>query len=356
MHPANERTDSIFRYPMKKMSIKSVAEALNISTATVSYILNGKSKEKRISDELTQKVLEFVEKTNYKPNHLAKSLRTGKTNVIGLMVEDIADTFFARIAGNIENIAYENGYKIIYSSTKNNPKKARDLINTFRERNVDGYIITPTEDIEDDIKALINDNLPVVLFDRNCNDVNASYVGMDNFESSYKAIKYLITQGYKNIGFITLDSTQAQMIDRLLGYERAIHEHRMPSQIVKFDYLTAKVNDITPDIEKFINENKHLDALFFATNYLAISGIEVLNRLKIKIGEEMGIVVFDDNDLFRIHQPTISAIAQPIHEMAKQLILTLLDHMNNSAMEFSPQKFILPASLIMRASSQQKVQ
>jgi LacI family transcriptional regulator len=342
---------------MKKMSIKSIADTLQISTATVSYILNGKSKEKRISEELTQKVLEYVEKNNFKPNHLAKSLRTGKTNVIGLMVEDIADTFFAGIAGNIENIAYENGYKIIYSSTKNNPQKAKDLINTFRERNVDGYIITPTEAIEEDIKALMKDNLPVVLFDRNCRDVHSSYVGMDNFDSAYKALNYLIAQGYTNIGFVTLDSTQPQMIDRLLGYERAIHEHRMNSWMVKFDYLTAKTTDITDDIEQFMQQNRQMDALFFATNYLAISGIEVLGRLKIKIGEEMGIVVFDDNDLFRIHQPTISAIAQPVHEMSKQLILTLLEHMNGNGLKqiYNPQKHILPATLIKRASSQKQI-
>lgn len=136
----------------EKMSIKEVANALQISTATVCYILNGKAKEKRISPELTQKVMAFIEKNNFKPNHLAKSLRTGKTNVIGLIVEDIADPFFASVAGHIENVAYENGYKIIYSSTKNELQKAKELINTFRERNVDGYIITPTEGIDDEVK------------------------------------------------------------------------------------------------------------------------------------------------------------------------------------------------------------
>jgi LacI family transcriptional regulator len=142
-----------------------------------------------------------------------------------------------------------------------------------------------------------------------------------------------------------------------LGYERAIHEHRMNSWMVKFDYLTAKTTDITDDIEQFMQQNRQMDALFFATNYLAISGIEVLGRLKIKIGEEMGIVVFDDNDLFRIHQPTISAIAQPVHEMSKQLILTLLEHMNGNGLKqiYNPQKHILPATLIKRASSQKQI-
>lgn len=335
---------------MKKMSIKAVAETLKISTATVSYILNGKAKEKRISEELTKRVLAYVEENNFKPNHLAKSLRTGKTNVIGLIVEDIADPFFASVAGNIENIAYENGYKIIYSSTKNNLVKAKELINTFRERNVDGYIITPTEGLENDINQLIINGLPVVLFDRNCTDINVSYVGMDNFDSAYKAVKHLISHDYKNIAFITLDSSQAQMIDRLLGYEKAVYEKRIPSIIKKFEYSSAKVNNITEEIGQFLTDNPSVDAIFFATNYLAISGIEFLNRKRIKIGKDIGIMVFDDNDLFRIHQPSISAIAQPISEMSKQLINTLLVHMENSD-KYDAKQYILPASIILRDSS-----
>jgi len=335
---------------MKKMSIKAVAETLKISTATVSYILNGKAKEKRISEELTKRVLAYVEENNFKPNHLAKSLRTGKTNVIGLIVEDIADPFFASVAGNIENIAYENGYKIIYSSTKNNPIKAKELINTFRERNVDGYIITPTEGIENDITQLISNGLPVVLFDRNCIDIDVSYVGMDNFDSAYKAVKHLIAQDYKHIALITLDSSQAQMIDRLLGYEKAIFEKRIPSIIKKFDYSSAKIENITEEIGQFLIDNPSVDAIFFATNYLAISGIELLNRKRIKIGKDIGIMVFDDNDLFRIHQPSISAIAQPIQEMSKQLINTLLVHMENSD-KYLSKEYILPASIILRDSS-----
>ncbi len=335
------------------MSIKAVAEALQVSTATVSYILNGKAKEKRISNDLTERVLEFVKEHNYKPNHLAKSLRTGKTNVIGLMVEDIADPFFANVAGNIENIAYENGYKIIYSSTKNDTQKAKELIKTFQDRNVDGYIITPTEGLEDTVNELVTSGLPVVLFDRNCsdNDNQISFVGVDNFKGAYSAVKYLIFQGYKNIAFITLDSAQNQMIERLLGYERAVNEARLKSSVYKFDYLQVKKHQIIGDIHRILEDSPQLDALFFSTNYLAMSGIEVLNDRQILIGSEIGVMVFDDNDLFRIHRPSISAVNQPVYEMSKQLITTLLGHMENANM-YVPQQFSLAANLIIRDSSE----
>ena len=337
------------------MSIKAVAEALQVSTATVSYILNGKAKEKRISSDLTKRVLEFVKEHNYKPNHLAKSLRTGKTNVIGLIVEDISDPFFANVAGNIENIAYENGYEIIYSSTKNDTQKAKDLIKTFQDRNVDGYIITPTEGLEDTVNSLVASGLPVVLFDRNCsdNDNQISFVGVDNFKGAYNAVKYLIFQGYKNIAFITLDSAQNQMIERLLGYEQAVNEARLKSLVYKFDYLQVKKQQIIGDINRILEDNPQLDALFFSTNYLAMSGIEVLNDKRIHIGSEMGVMVFDDNDLFRIHRPSISAINQPVYEMSKQLITTLLGHMENTNV-YIPQQFSLATNLIVRDSSEKR--
>src|SRR5882762_9680948 len=142
----------------KKLSINDIANELHVAKSTVSFILNGKAKEKRISDELKEK--------GYQPNQLAKSLSTGKTKMICLMVEKISDYFFSHIAFHLEALAYKNGYKIIYCSTENNPEKTRQLINLLRARYVDGYIITPPAGIEPEIKALINDNLPVVLFDR----------------------------------------------------------------------------------------------------------------------------------------------------------------------------------------------
>jgi LacI family transcriptional regulator len=150
----------------KKLSIVDIANSLNISKTTVSFILNGRAQEKRISDELVKRVLKYVKEVGYKPNSLAKSLRTGKSNIIGLLVQDISNHFFATIARRIEDLAYQSGYKIIYSSTDNDTQKTRELIAMFRDRHVDGYIITPPDNIEDDINELISDGFPVVLFDR----------------------------------------------------------------------------------------------------------------------------------------------------------------------------------------------
>lgn len=335
---------------MKKMSIKDIAAAFNISNASVSYILNGKAKEKRITDELAEKVQQFANDNNYQPNQLAQSLRTGKTNIICLMVEDIADPFFAGVAGYIETIAYEKGYTIINCSTKNSTKKAKELIDAFKMRNVDGFIITPPAGIEDDIRNLIAERVPTVLFDRYLEKVKASYVGMDNYESSFNAVEYLYKQGYKNIVCVTLDSIQMQMTDRLNGYKNAVKQNKKKPVIKQIHYSFPIKKTVVTDIVELLNENPATDAIFFTTNYLALSGIEALSILKKEIGRDIGIVAFDDNDLFRIHKPSITAVAQPVEKMAGKLINMLLEKIK-APEENILQTAVIPATLAVRASS-----
>jgi LacI family transcriptional regulator len=220
---------------MKKKSISDIAKELEISVTTVSFIINGKAEEKRISQKLTQRVLKYIEEVGYRPNPLAQSLRTGKTNTIGLMVENIANPFFGKIARKIEEEAYKNGYRILYCSTDNDTEKTKDLIQMFRERQVDGYIISPPKGIEEDIASLITRGIPVVAFDRKLENLGIDCVLIENYAGTYNATKHLI-QNYTNIGFITLDSEQTQMIDRLSGYLQAIEDNRLTSFVNKIPY------------------------------------------------------------------------------------------------------------------------
>ena len=338
---------------MKKMSIKQLASDLNVSTATISYVLNGKAKEKRISDQLAKKIKKYAKENNYNPNLLASGLRSGKTKIICLMVEDIADIFFASVAGYIEDIAYEKGYKIIYCSTKSSTEKAQELINTFRNRNVDGFIITPSIGLEKDLQSLLEEKLPLVIFDRVIEGVNLSYVGMNNFSSSYNATKHLLNEGFKKIAFITLDSVQSQMQERLDGYKKAMEEVNTAVIIEKIDYNLRHEKVVVDKIEQLILNNPGVDALYFATNYLAISGIETINKMGLELVKDLGMIVFDDIDLFRVHQPTISAVSQPIAEMSVELIGILLKHLDGEK-EYTPQTKIIPGKLMIRESSQKK--
>ena len=334
----------------KKSSITDIANALKVSPTTVSFILNGKAREKRISIELVEKVEKYIAEVGYKPNSLARSLRTGKTHIIGLMVESISNPFFANIARRIEELAYRNGYKIIYASTDNDTVRTKELIQMFRERHVDGYIITPPEGIEIEVSSLLSAGIPVVFFDRYLPDVMVDAVTIDNFASSYDAVKYLISTGCKNVGFVTLDSLQTQMQDRLRGYERAMEESALPLHVKEIGYSQNPEN-VVKHIVAFLQRSVKFDAIFFATNYLGISGLKAIRALDLQVPGEISVICFDDHEIFELHKPAITAIYQPIDQISHQVINILLDRMNTGGQLKKEQNLVLPTVMIIREST-----
>lgn len=334
----------------KKLSIGDIAKHLNVSKTTVSFVLNGKAREKHISENLEKKILSYINEVGYKPNAFARGLRTGKTKIIGMLVEDISDPFFASIARMIEEEANKKGYRIIYSSTENDTERTRALIDIYRSRQVDGYIIAPPPGLEEDIQLLINDHLPVVLFDRYFPDLPTDNVVVDNFQATYNAIQLLFNNGYKNVAFVTLPSEQNQMQERLRGYQQVINERKDLAYVKKITFHDGH-EKIVSDIEEFLKTNKRIDAVFFATNYIADAGLEAIRNLGLSIPDELGVIVFDDHNLFRLFTPSITAISQPIKEISENVINLLLNRLSSTSNPAPTGTLIIPTSLILRNSS-----
>lgn len=335
----------------KKLSIRDIGKQLGVSVTTVSFILNGKAREKRISESLTKKVLDYVEEVGFKPNSIAQGLRTGKSKIICLMVEDISNVFFAQVARLIEEEAHNKGYRILYCSTENKVQKTRELIRMFRDRLIDGYIITPPKGVEEDIKLLMDDNIPVILADRFLPELKSSYVVIDNFNSTHDAVNHLIAQGFRNIAFVTLDSEQTQMMDRLRGYEKTMAAHGLKSFIRKLDFHDSSEQNIA-HISSYLEAHTEIDAVLFGTNYIGIWGLQAIKSLNLHIPSDIGIISFDDHDLFKLHNPPITAIAQPVEEISRQIIRLMLDSLDGSDEGIKIQEIILPAKLIIRESSE----
>lgn len=336
----------------KKLSIVDIARELNISKTTISFILNGLAQEKRIGDELTQKVLKYVEEVGYKPNSLAKSLRTGKSNTIGLMVEDISNPFFANIARLIEDKAYENGFKLTYCSTDNKTEKTREMLQMFRERHVDGYIIAPPPGLEEEITQLINEGFPVVLFDRNLPNVATDSVMVDNFFSTYNATKHLISQNkYQNIAFITFTSAQTQLQQRMQGYKKAMSEYKFKSYIKEIVYQPDNALIIKPMLA-FFKKNPNIDAVLFGTNHLGACGLRVIRDLGLSVPNDIAVVSFDDYEVFQLHSPAVTAIAQPIDKIADEIISLMVKRLRQPLSEKTKvESVVLLTELFVRASS-----
>lgn len=333
---------------MKRLSITDVAKQLNVSKTLVSFILNNRAEEMRISPELVEKVKKYIEEVGYRPNPIAKSLRTGKTNIIALMVENIADPFFAAIARLIENRVYENGYKIIYCSTDNNIEKTKELLSTFRERNVDGYIISPPEGIEGEIQSLTDAGIPVVLFDRHLPGVATDVVEVDNRKSTFNATSYLIGKGYAHIAFVTFSSSLTQMKARLAGYKEAISAAGLDTCILEIDFNQNDEYIINP-IADFFRENKQLDAVVFGALQAGTNGLKAFRKIGYAIPGDIAAISYDDCDVFQLYSPSITAIAQPIHKIADAAIDLLIKRLKAPAS--NPKTLVMETELIHRKSS-----
>jgi len=334
----------------KRISIHDIARELNLSATTISFVLNGKAEEKKISEDVRKKVSDYIKKVGYQPNMIAKSLRTGKTHIIGMLVEDISDPFFASISRGIETIAYNHKYKIFFASTENDTEKTKALIKVFRERQVDGYIMAPPSGVEDEIKALMDDNVPVILFDRYLPSLNTSTVIIDNFSGSYQAVKHLRKNGFSNIAFVTLNSEQTQMHARLQGYVKAIEESGCHPIV---QTLPCKLSHqlSAEKVQEFIKAHDKVDAIIFATNYLAISGLQAIKDLELAIPDNIAVVGFDDNTHFNLFTPSITAVAQPIDEIAEEIVRQLLNALSNERESKIRRMVMLPVKLIVRNSS-----
>ncbi|MEO6719543.1 MAG: substrate-binding domain-containing protein [Ferruginibacter sp.] len=336
----------------RKLSIHDIAKELNVSSTTVSFVINGKAAEKRISSDMEKKILHYINKVGYQPNMMAKSLRTGKSKIIGLMVENMYDPFFSSIARIIEENTYQLGYKIFHSSTDNDTLKSKDLIKAFRERQVDGYIIAPAPGIENDIQQLIDDGIPVIQFDRYLSKLKTDVIVIDNMDGAFIGVQHLVENGYKMIAFVTLDSLQVQMMDRLAGYKKALQKFGLKKYVLNIPYGTE--SDVSTEmIKDFISNNPGLDALFFATNYLAISGLKAIKDLQMNVPGQMGVVGFDDNTHFALFSPSITAIAQPIKEISDEVVRSLINCLaERDNKNRKPEKVELKVTLNIRESSQ----
>lgn len=333
----------------KKLGIQDIAVQLKLSKTTVSFVLNGNAEKKGISAETQKRVLEHIETVGYIPSRLAQGLRTGRSRTIGMLIEDISDTFFSAAARRFEEVLAAKGYRIIYGSTENNTAITRDLIQVFRNHQVDGYIIAPPENIENDISDLVNDGIPVVIFDRPLKDMDTHCVLVENYQGTITAMNHLLGNGYRKIAMVTLDSDQMQMKERERGYNECMRAFSSQPVIKRFIYH-EKPERVIAELGAFFKSNPDLEAVFFMTNYLAENGLEAITQLKIDIATELAVVVFDDTNLLRLFKPSVTAISQPVDLICDKVVQLMLEQLENRTV-LSPRTIQLPVTLNIRDSS-----
>ncbi|TDS13201.1 LacI family DNA-binding transcriptional regulator [Sphingobacterium paludis] len=328
------------------MSISEIAKHLNVSKSTVSLVINGKAEEGRISKASAQRIRDYIEEIGYKPNALAKSLATGKSRTIGLVVENIGDSFFGPIALHIEEYLRKHEYQVLYSSTMGDNKLAAEIVQTMLDKQVDGIILAPTDAMGAEVERMLKNNLPLVLFDRKIPNLQTNYVGTDNYEASRQAVEHLLQQGYKNIGMVTIDSQQPQMQDRLRAYRDVLAENRLEEQLLYTSFLDRRGNPVKA-ITTWLRKNPQIDGLFFSTNYVCVAGLKAIRTLDRE--HVLGLITFDDLEMLELMRPQISCIRQPLEKIAKAIVHMLIEQLNDSGKSFDEK--IIKSSIQIRESS-----
>jgi LacI family transcriptional regulator len=337
---------------MKRVSLKDIARIAGVSPSTVSFVLNGKAKQMRISETLAAKIIEVAKKEGYHPNPVAVSLRTGKSQILGLIVETISGNFFASLSRIIEEEAARFGYKVVYTSTENNRQKGKELIGMLSQRQVDGYIITPTPGMEQDINELIADNKPVVLMDSYFPGIDVPHVLVNNYEGVMKGMAHVIDKGYRRIGFVTVDLNLVQMEERLKAYHDSMDKAGLTTDdlVLTLKYEEDKEIGIQ-QVTSFIQNTTDLEAVFFATNYLGLLGLESIHRLGLKLPDDLAMICFDDHDVFRLYPPGITCIRQPAEEIARTALELLMDQLGKGTNTMQTKVEISPG-LVIRGTTE----
>ncbi|HVX28163.1 MAG TPA: LacI family DNA-binding transcriptional regulator [Parafilimonas sp.] len=333
----------------KKVALKDVAQHIGVSAALVSYVLNGKEKEARVGADMAKRIKKAAAELNYQPNLIAKSLKMGKTKTIGLIVADISNPFFSTIARIIEDEAKKHGYVVIFGSSDESAEKQLDLIDVFSTRLVDAFIIAPAAGTEEQIENIIRRGVPVVLMDRFFPGLKVDCVHINNYNASYKAVKQLIKNGRRKIGMLAYDTAQSHMQDRKQGYKAALKENNI--RFKKEWLIEASYQHIEKDVAaklKSLLKPLQVDALFFATNSLAVAGLKEINKLGIKVPDDLAIISFDQSEAFDFFYSPVTYVSQSLTDIGNETVRLILNRLNNKSKKNSD--VIVEAKLIVRES------
>jgi LacI family transcriptional regulator len=335
---------------MKKITIQDIARLAGVASSTVSLVVSGKARQGRISRVLEKKILDIVQKEGYQPNPAAVSFRTGKSKIIGLIVENISGHFFGCLAKVVAEEMERAGYQIIYCSTDNDPAKGRELIKMLSQRMLDGYLVTPTAGMEEDITSLALEGKPMVLIDCYFPDVPTPYVLTDGAGGIKQGMKHLFSKKYRRIAFITADLRLKHLVDREDAYKSALLENGIGVD----ERLILKVGH---DLEKeaslqlisgFLLEVKP-EAVFFATDYLGVLGLVSIRESGLKIPGDIAVICFDDPEIFSMYSPCITAIRQPIEQIGKTAVKILMGEMGVTK-KVKNNQMMIKAKLVERDS------
>lgn len=334
---------------IKAPTIKDIAKHTGVSISTVSRALRGMPE---INEETRLRIQDYADQIDYQPNMVATSLVNRNSHLIGVLVPNM-DYFFSTAVKGIDEAAMEAGYTVVISQS--NESYGREVANTQRLMNsqVEGMIVSfscETRHFDHFLRIQKKGN-PLVIFDRDCSEINASKIILNNEKGGYLATKHLIEQGCKKIAFLGAQEDLAISISREKGYRKALEEANIPfwdSLIIhgKFDKDDAYIKTM----EVLRNKNK-IDGIFAVSDRLAIGAYMAIKDKGLNMPNDIALVGFNNEPITALLSPSISSISQPAFEMGKMAARLFIEQLNSEETTYKYKKSVFEPELIIRESS-----
>lgn len=324
-------------------NIKSVAAHANVSSATVSRVLNN---DPRVSPEVRARVRASIAELGYRPNRIARSLRKQTSETIGLIVSDIENPHFTRAVRTIESAAYDKGYRVVLCNTDESPEKQKSYLEVLAAEQVIGIILVPAASDDPTISQVLDLGVPIVALDRTVDDERADAVLTDNVTAAREATRHLIARGRTRIGFIAGRPEIRTGRDRLSGYEHAIKEAGLDPIIVTGGFRMDIAQQATMDLLK---QSPDLDGIVIGNNLMSIGTLQALKESGKRVPEEIALVGIDDPPWAALVSPAMTTFAQPTHSMAHAAFELLITRIRKERVV--PREMLFQFDLKVRESS-----
>ncbi len=324
---------------------------LGLSKSTISRALIGRSD---IHPETKNKILELAKQLKYEPNSLAINLKQQKTNTIGVIIPETINRFFARSVGGIQRVADMAGMNVMICQSNESYIAEKNNLHSLLSSRVDGLLVAISRETDnsDHFKTILERGIPLVFFDRICDDIGASQVYTDNYEIALEGTEHLIAQGRRRIAFMAGPQHLFTSRNRLEGYKAALKKNNLPveeSLIIHSQYRTNKVEEYA---RYLINMPQRPDAIFAINDYAAIEMMHVLKKSGLNIPQDIAVLGFNNENMCQFVEPSLSSIDHPAKDMGAAAAEILLNHIRHQ--DLKPERRLIKSKLVIRESTLNK--
>jgi len=330
---------------MRKVTIVDIANELDVSPSTVSRALNGIG---RMNDETRQKILDLAKKWGYHPNPHAQRLKKVKTSTIGLIIPELTHHFYSRMVKGVDSVLDEIGHQQIICVSNEEFEKEKNATEALLNARVDGLLIALSNETNefDHIQQLIDQEIPVVLLDRMCEDIAAPYVMTNDFEGAKMATQHLIDIGCRKIAFLKGPEMISTTFSRLMGYKETLKKNQVTVE-EKFIIDHCDQEQLAKCLSTLISGSK-IDGLLAHSDYHAFKAIEIIQDIGLKVPDDISVIGYADEPLASYTTPKITTVKQPAFEMGKKGIELLLSQIETGIVG---EPCVLNIELVLRGST-----